>query len=288
MKGCRYHAQDIAAPTKRGKPGAKCQTREQVHAFPLWMNRDNFLFQLYSWWFSVCWWQHLVLGQLRNYLFLEFNTCMLPHYTTCVLEKMETAAIFHVVHSKVTSIVSFVMKVTSRARIVGKKPVARVWRKHLRFTECMHAPNVACSSLDKFVSRLVAWIHTSVCSQGCQLSKYCRDSKMGGACKAASCLSSGSGSLSCGVAGFLLATGDMESSTAVRILLPVSRHVIVTTWPIARSAIGFLHVTSVSLVIAVVMCRLLDFSHIIRVKKPLSNKKARLSYAETKIYAVCR
>jgi hypothetical protein len=68
----------------------------------------------------------------------------------------------------------------------------------------------------------------------------------------------------------------------------VSRHVIVTTWPIARSAIGFLHVTSVSLVIAVVMCRLLDFSHIIRVKKPLSNKKARLSYAETKIYAVCR
>lgn len=148
---------------------------------------------------------------------------MLPHYTTCVLEKMETAAIFHVVHSKVTSIVLFVMKVTSRVPIVGKKPVARVWRKHLRFTECMHAPNVARSSLDKFVSRLVAWIHASVCSQGCRLSKYCRDSKMGGACKAASCLSSASGSLSCGVAGFLLATGDMESSTAARILLPVSK-----------------------------------------------------------------
>jgi hypothetical protein len=37
----------------------------------------------------------------------------------------------------------------------------------------------------------------------------------------------------------------------------VSRHVIVTIWPIARSTIGFLNVTSVSLVIAVVMYALL-------------------------------
>jgi hypothetical protein len=68
-------------------------------------------------------------GQLRNYLSLECSTCM----------KMETAAIFHVVHSKVTSIVLFVMKVTSRVPIVGKKAVTRVWRKHYALRNaCMH------------------------------------------------------------------------------------------------------------------------------------------------------
>jgi hypothetical protein len=158
-----------------------------------------------------------------------------------------------------------------------------VWKKYYALRDA--CTKCRSSSLDKFVSRLVAWIHTSVCSQGFRLSKHFWDLKICGECKAVSCASSAPGGLSC--VACLLANGrgygrqycgekpacqHSDETCDCYYMTHCKKH----NWVFECGKCLFSHCPSD-----------VSITSLIRVKKSLSNKK-RLSYAETKIYEVCR
>jgi hypothetical protein len=140
-----------------------------------------------------------------------------------------------------------------------KKASSEGLEESLRFTQCMHQMSLVtgqiCVETWWFGSTQGCAAKAAGCPSTVEIRKCAVHVK-----PCLVCVSSAPGGLVLCCLLACLRLGIWKAvATAARILLvnTVSRHVIVTIWPIARSTIGFLNVTSVSLVIAVVMCRLL-------------------------------